>query len=113
MRKTFFASACFILSLALPVAAEILVLPEDETGTALLPASLPQRGQSQDAVRRAFGSPRAEHPPVGGGSPKHPPITRWDYDGYSVFFENSTVIDVVVKDRPAPVHHVDELKPQP
>jgi len=28
--------------------------------------------------------------------PLHPPITRWDYDGYSVFFENSTVLHSVV-----------------
>ena len=46
-----------------------------------------------------------------GGAPKHPPITRWDYAGYSVFFERTTVVDVVIKGDPPPLSHVDELKP--
>jgi hypothetical protein len=115
MRKTFcFAVALSLAAAALPAAADVLVLPEGSTEPASpVPAVLPQRGQTQDAVLRAFGTPRTQHPPAGGGSPQHPPITRWDYDGYSVFFERRTVIDVVIKDRPKPLHHMDELQPQP
>ena len=109
MRKTFLAIALLAAGIALPAAADVLVLPAAETP----PATVPQRGERQASVLKAFGAPRAEHPPVGGGNPRHPPITRWDYDGYSVFFENSTVIDVVVKDRPAPLQNMDELKAQP
>ena len=52
------------------------------------------------SVLERFGLADEEHKPIG-----QPPITRWDYDGYSVFFENSTVIDVVVKDL------ADQLRP--
>ncbi len=109
MRKTFLSVALLIASVALPAAAEVLVLPEPEAAA----VSVPQRGTRQADVVKAFGAARVEHPAAGGGSARHPPITRWDYDGFSVFFENSTVIDVVVKDRPAPIHHMDELRPQP
>jgi hypothetical protein len=63
-------------------------------------------------VSKQFGEPQTQHPPVGGSSPKRPPITRWDYPGFSVFFENNHVVDTVVPgDRPE-VHHIDQLKPQ-
>jgi hypothetical protein len=51
-----------------------------------------------------------KHKPVGGNSRRNPPITRWDYDGYSVFFERSHVVDTVIKGRPAEVFHKDQLK---
>lgn len=89
--------------------AEVLTLPE----TSVAGANLPSRGMNQTAVVRQFGEPLHRHAPVGGGSPKHPPITRWDYDGWSVFYENSTVIDVVVKGAPKPLQNVDELQPGP
>ncbi len=89
--------------------AEVLTLP----GSAAVPAELPQRGMSQAAVLKAYGEPTVRHAPAGGGSPRHPPIIRWDYPGWSVFFEQNWVIDVVVRDAPAPLHHVDELKTAP
>lgn len=52
---------------------------------------LPTRGLAMANVRNVFGEPRQEHPPVG-----DPPITRWDYDGYSVFFEHDKVLHTVV-----------------
>lgn len=76
-------------------------------------SALPQRGASKAAVLQAFGTPAVQRAPVGGDRPQQPPITRWDYHGYSVFFERDTVIDVVVEHQPAPVHHVDELQPHP
>lgn len=51
----------------------------------------PTRGMSKAGVRDAFGDPSAEHPPVG-----DPPITRWDYDRFSVFFEYDKVLHSVV-----------------
>lgn len=97
------------LGLAANAHADVLNLPEAETA----PADLPQRGMSQAAVLKAHGEPTRRHAPAGGGSAQQPPITRWDYDGYSVFFEKDLVIDVVVKGAPAPLHHVDELKTEP
>ncbi|MDP9141117.1 MAG: hypothetical protein M3O62_10035 [Pseudomonadota bacterium] len=76
-------------------------------------AGLPVRGSGQGDVLKAFGEPQTRHPAVGGGSAQQPPITRWDYSGFSVFFENNHVVDVVVQDAPAPLRNVDELKSSP
>ncbi len=62
---------------------------EDPAGTASMPR--PHRGMTMDAVRREFGDPVTEHPPVG-----DPPITRWDYGPFSVFFEHQYVIHSVM-----------------
>ncbi len=71
---------------------------------------LPQRGQSMGQVEAGFGAPREKRAPVGGDRPQHPPITRWVYEGFSVYFENDRVIDAVLnraseRERgPKPVH---------
>jgi len=41
-------------------------------------------------VEKQFGPPTTRHPTVG-----KPPITRWDYPNFSVFFEGDRVIDSV------------------
>ena len=41
-------------------------------------------------VEAKFGAPVTKHDAVG-----QPPITRWDYPGFSVFFEHDRVIDAV------------------
>lgn len=51
----------------------------------------PSRGMNMDSVRSKFGEPDKAHPQVG-----EPPITRWDYAGYSVFFEHDLVLNTVV-----------------
>ena len=56
----------------------------------------PKRGLTMDEVEKQFGAPVTRHPAVGGGTPQHPPITRWDYNGFSVFFEGDRVIHSVV-----------------
>lgn len=71
----------------------------------------PSRGQDAKQVIQQLGEPKFRHAPVGGGSPKQPPITRWDYEGFSVFFEKGHVIDTVVKGQPPEISHKDELKP--
>jgi len=55
----------------------------------------PRRGLTMGEVEKHFGAPVTRHPAAGGDSPKHPPITRWDYSGFSVFFEHDRVIDSV------------------
>ena len=77
---------------------------------AAMPAALPHKGQTMAAVERQFGAPQTRHAPVGGSSPRRPPITRWDYAGFSVFFENTHVVDAVVPGHPPQVHHVDQLQ---
>lgn len=52
--------------------------------------SLPQRGSSTSHVQRQYGEPATRHAAVG-----QPPITRWDYPGFSVYFEYDHVIQAV------------------
>ena len=40
----------------------------------------------------AYGTPRQPHAAVG-----EPPITRWDYPGFSVYFEHDLVIHAVAR----------------
>lgn len=67
---------------------------------AALDVPRPTRGMTMDAVENQFGAPREKHPAVG-----QPPITRWDYDNFSVFFEHQYVLHAVVQHKlnpPAP-----------
>jgi hypothetical protein len=50
----------------------------------------PAAGALMKTVEKQFGAPSTRHPTVG-----KPPITRWDYPGFSVFFEGDRVIDSV------------------
>jgi len=50
----------------------------------------PKRGITMTQVEAKFGAPVTKHDAVG-----QPPITRWDYQGFSVFFEHDRVIDSV------------------
>ncbi|WP_260291689.1 hypothetical protein [Sedimenticola hydrogenitrophicus] len=51
----------------------------------------PRPGQTMEAVRVRFGEPEQELPWVG-----EPPITRWIYGDFTVYFENEYVINTVV-----------------
>ncbi len=52
----------------------------------------PSRGMTQASVESRYGSPVVVEAPIG-----HPPITRWEYAGFVVFFEYDKVIHAVVK----------------
>lgn len=56
----------------------------------------PARGMSMSQVEARFGAPREKRAPVGGDKPQHPPITRWVYADFSVYFENNHVINTVL-----------------
>jgi hypothetical protein len=62
----------------------------------------PKRGLTMDEVEKKFGAPATRHAAVGGSSQQQPPITRWDYNGFTVVFERDRVIDAVVTGGPAP-----------
>jgi len=66
--------------------AETLVVNDQLT----VPASAvqtPRRGSTMTDVEKHFGAPVEKHASVG-----QPPITRWDYNGFSVFFEHDRII---------------------
>ena len=52
--------------------------------------NLPVRGASMDSVLAQSGEPEKKLGVVG-----EPPITRWFYSGYTVYFEHQTVIHSV------------------
>ena len=72
-----------------PAHAELVI---DDGKVAVAPANAPQpaRGSLMKTVEKQFGAPTTRHPTVG-----KPPITRWDYPNFSVFFEGDRVIDTV------------------
>ena len=55
-------------------------------------AGKPGRGMSQDRVRSVYGAPNSTEAAVG-----DPPISRWHYDEFVVFFEHDKVIHAVSK----------------
>jgi len=52
----------------------------------------PGRGMSMDRVSAGWGQPSSTSGPVG-----QPPITRWEYADFVVFFEHSHVIHAVAR----------------
>ncbi len=51
----------------------------------------PVRGMTMDQVAAKFGAPANKIPAVG-----KPPISRWEYPGFVVYFEHEHVIHTVV-----------------
>ncbi|MBW8311207.1 MAG: hypothetical protein K0M64_04155 [Rhizobium sp.] len=82
------------LLLQAPVSADTLLV--DRVQAEVL--DIPARGQSMAQVEVRFGAPERKHAAIAGpGDRKHnPPITRWDYAGFSVYFEYNHVVDAVV-----------------
>ena len=89
-------SLCFTLLLitTLPLHAQTLEIPLGEQGDPQL-IQLPQTGESRRSVLERFGLADEEHAPVG-----QPPITRWDYREFSVYFEYDHVVNSVRHHRP-------------
>lgn len=56
----------------------------------IVAAELPRQGSSMDDVRSQFGAPASDLGAVGS-----PAITRWVYDGFTVYFEGRRVIQTV------------------
>ncbi len=82
-----------LLSSAIPVHAEVISIadprydvPNDASGVIR-----PKRGMSMDAVLKHYGEPASKTAAVG-----EPPITRWTYPNFIVFFEHHIVLHTVV-----------------
>ncbi len=72
------------------------------------PGNLPKRGMSMAQVEARFGAPTERLDPRGGQKRQWPTINRWTYPAFTVYFERSKVIDVVMtKSDP------DEIGPKP
>ena len=84
-----FACSSAGLTSAGPVRAETIAV-EDGIAVKESDVSTPTRGMSMDQVATKFGAPVAKVPAVG-----KPPISRWEYPGFIVYFEHEHVIHSV------------------
>ena len=84
------ASCCVF---PLPSMAEVLLLDVISQEPPNSPAGIvrPSRGMSMDRVREKYGEPEKRDGPVG-----EPPITRWVYPTYNVYFEHNLVLTSVL-----------------
>ncbi len=89
--------------LGTPAVADILKIGEGDPQV-VERDDRPARGMSQIQVVDAFGEPRLKVPAVG-----DPPISRWDYGSYSVYFEGNYVLHSVDYSTP----NVERVAPTP
>jgi hypothetical protein len=108
MRKDLLIIALGLFATAGVAGADVVTVPE----TNLTPEmTVPAKGTSMADVQKKFGDPHDKHGPVGGDTPKHPPITRWDYEGFVVIFEKDRVVDSVVPGAPPKLRTTSGLTP--
>lgn len=95
---------------AIPTTLALLVLaaPSVQADTLLIDgidmdaqtqSQRPRAGMSMTAVESTYGQPAERHAAVGGAVAEQPPITRWDYPSFSVYFERDRVIHAVARHR--------------
>ena len=82
-----FAGAAFAITSPVARADELAVAAPQAA-----PADMPTRGMTMDRVQSRFGAPNQKLAAVG-----QPPITRWEYPSYVVYFEHQHVIHSVIK----------------
>ena len=107
MRPIFLALALLLPVLPLTAHADVIEMPTTDSAAAI---NKPTKGITMSAVVKQFGQPTFKHKAVGGGSKHQPPITRWDYPAFSVFFEHSHVVDAVVPGHPPALQRTEELQ---
>lgn len=83
--------ATLVALCAQPATAETLLLDSVAQANSSS-AQRPARGMSMDKVAATWGQPAAKNAAVG-----DPPISRWEYSDFVVYFEYSRVIHAVQK----------------
>ena len=74
---------------------EVIHIPVGQQAPELQGIARPVRGMTQRTVLDRFGEPNSMTVPVG-----EPPISKWTYDKYTVYFESSVVIHSVLTHTP-------------
>lgn len=88
-RNTFKSIAVIaFMATAGTVAADVLLIEEVRER---MQRDLPENGLNMSEVEQRYGRPNERRAPVG-----EPPISRWLYDDYSVYFEHDLVIESVL-----------------
>jgi len=80
----------FLCAAASSAAIAETIVVDDQVKVRESGVERPDRGMTMGRVESRFGAPAAKHATIG-----EPPITRWDYRGFSVFFERDRVIHAV------------------
>ena len=87
-------SLCLLLISTL-CQAENIIIPVGSQANQQQPITLPDKGMDKDSVKARFGEALEKTAASG-----EPPISRWIYADFSVYFENETVIHSVITHRP-------------
>jgi len=83
-------AACLLLAVTAAHADRLLIDKVHAEQSAEM--QMPRRGTTMAHVRKAFGEPNRRIAPVG-----DPPIARWEYDKFVVYFERNRVIHAVMR----------------
>ena len=92
-KSSLIASSVFLFVLALPVQADVLSIAEPtyRTPNSAEGVIRPTRGMTMDQVQAKFGVATEKRAAIG-----DPPITRWEYEKWSVYFEYKVVLFTVL-----------------
>jgi len=89
--RTFIAITLFSMAATVTSVHAADAPPEPEKVMINTKIKIPTAGMTMKQVEKAFGPPAKRLDPVG-----KPPITRWVYDQFTVYFEKQYVIHAVV-----------------
>lgn len=81
-----------LCTLSAATLAEVIKIPIGSQNTTAANVERPALGMVKIRVLEDFGEPVQRHAPVG-----NPPIERWDYELFSVYFEYDHVVHSVLK----------------
>ena len=88
MTRMVLALVFAVLAGIAPISADVLLIEEVRQAEKM---ELPSNGMDKTDVQARFGDPADKRAPVG-----DPPITRWDYDRWNVYFEHDLVLFTVL-----------------
>lgn len=87
-RFSSFVLGLSLISVLTPSLADTLLIERQERAQATMH---PAKGMLKSQVEQQFGAPVSKSEAVG-----NPPISKWDYGSYTVYFENDHVITSVL-----------------
>ena len=89
MFRVLAATAILLFGLSANLSAELIETPSGKKEAYSI--KLPGRSMSKQSVRKEFGKPAEISAEVGS-----PPISKWRYDNFTVYFEDRYVIHAIV-----------------
>ena len=97
LSDSWISAAALLLAVCLSLLcnAEIIHIPIGQQAPENKNLPRPVRGMNQDSVLAAYGEPSSISAAVG-----EPPISKWIYEDFTVYFESSVVIHSVLHHKP-------------